>query len=440
MVPGFPCHLSATPWSVGRPARLGSAPLETHAARRRPAPGASEGTGESCLPLAGIRALEFGMNWAGPVVGLMLAGLGAEVIRVESRERLDFMRRTHARAFFANANRSKRSVTINLKHPAGRALALRLAAQCDLVFDNFASGVMQRLGLGYDHLRAPKPDLIVLSMAMAGQQGPLSHLRGFATAATGFAGLELALGYEDSGPVGGPFFPLGDLCAAVYGTIALLAALRHRDRTGEGQFIDLSQVEAAGALMTAAILEYQLTGRDAQPNGNRHTYLAPHGIYPTNEDDRWVAVAVRTDAEWQRLRQAMGDPAWARGRELASSAGRVASAAAIDAQFADWTHTLPRGEIVAHLTEINVPAAPVLELHEVLAHPHYTGRELYAKVRTPDGEELTFFRLPWQLNSAPTGTTGRVPALGEANEEILRDRLGLTAAEYEELVAQKAIH
>ncbi len=456
-VPGFPCRMSASPWRVGPAVRrdapqpppdplLGKegedqASLLAKEEELRPPSLPRRGQGGGYAPFAGVRAIEFGWNWAGPVVGMLLADLGAEVIRVESRSRLDFMRHwDHARPFFANANRGKRSVTVDAKLPDGRQLIHRLAAKSDIVFDNFAADVMCRLGLGYEPLRAARPDLIVLSMAMAGQDGPLSHLRGFATAATGFVGLELAIGYPDSGPVGGPFFPLGDLCAAVYSVIALAAALRHRERTGEGQFIDLSQVEAAATLMTEAIVDLQLTGRVPGPNGNHHSRLAPHGIYPSNEADRWVALAVRDDAEWQRLRVALGDPAWAQDADLATASGRVVRADELDEHLAGWTRTLPRDEIVACLMAAGIAAAPVLEMREILAHPHFTARELHASLATGEGETLRFFQTPWKLSATPARATGRVPALGEGNAEILRDRLGLPADEYDRLVAERVIY
>ncbi len=269
-MPGLGFTMSATPWRSGSAPRLGDvAPAEAWQAPRIAAPPPARSI-RPPRPLAGYRAIEFGWNWAGPLVGQMLADFGMEVIKVETADRLDFMRHwPHARAFFHNANRGKLSVSVNVKRPEGRDLVRRLARTADVVWDNFSAGVMARNGLGYEALREAKSDLIVLSMAMAGQTGPLRHLRGFATMATGFAGVEAAIGYPHSGPTGLPAIGIGDANAAIQGVVAVLAALWHRERTGEGQFIDLSQIEAATTLDGGADRGVSAQRPGAGPAGQR---------------------------------------------------------------------------------------------------------------------------------------------------------------------------
>ncbi len=382
--------------------------------------------------LSGLRIVEFGWNWAGPLVGQILADFGAEVIKIETSRRLDFMRHWgHARAFFQNANRNKRSITVDIAKPEGVRLVRELARQSDVFFDNFAAGVLARHGLGESDLLQVKPDLVVLSMAMAGQSGPLSHLRGFATIATGFAGIESAIGYPDCGPTGLPQIGLGDLNAAIQAVLAILVALRHRKRAGEGQFIDLSQIEAATALTGDPLIRYQLTGQVAEPCGNAHPEMAPHGTYPTSGKDRWVAIAVRDDREWQALVSAMGSPDWSRAEVLVRRAGRLARREEIDRRVAEWTSTQDRDPLAEKLQAAGVPAAPVLELAEMLGHPHFAERRLETRVpgeAAPEGG-WRIYNTPWHFTSTPGEVRAPAPALGADNAYVFGELLGLSEDE-----------
>jgi len=420
-MPGFGCALSGTAVRAGAP------PPPARAAT-------------SARPLAGHRIVEFGWNWAGPLVGQMLADMGAEVIKVETKSRLDFMRHwPHARAFFHNANRGKLSVSVNVKHPEGRDLVRRLVAHADAVFDNFSAGVMERNGFGWEALRAIKPDVIAMSMAMAGQTGPLRHLRGFATMATGFAGLESAIGYPATGPTGLPAIGIGDANAAIQGVIALLAALWHRDRTGEGRFIDLSQIEAATLLMADPIADYQTTGRIAGPHANHHDRMAPHGTYPVAGDDRWIAIAVTNDAEWNALVQTMEAPAWARDEALAHATERLRRRDELDTHLAGWTRGFERDSLVERLRSAGVAAAPVLEIDELNAWPHFVARNLYRDVPSFEGGTAPAYSTPWHLTATPGGIDRPSPKLGEHNDYVFGELLGLSEADRAALTEQEVI-
>jgi crotonobetainyl-CoA:carnitine CoA-transferase CaiB-like acyl-CoA transferase len=438
--PGMGYSCSATPARLGSAPRLGDETGRGAAPRPQataPSRSLDATTSQSDVrPLAGYRAVELGFNWAGPMVGQMLADMGMEVIKIETQGRLDFMRHwPHARRFFHNANRGKRSVAIDVKQPGGAALARRLAAHADLVIDNFAAGVMPRLGLDYTALVPDNPDVVTLSMAMAGQTGPLAHLRGFATMATGFAGLETAIGYPDSGATGLPLLGLGDVNAAIQGVFAALAALWHRERTGEGQAIDLSQIEAAVALMGEPLCALQSATPVPVPAGNRHPRCAPHGTYPVAGDDRWIAVAVATDEEWAALVHTMGMPAWACDEALATAAGRRAHADHVDRHLAAWTAARERDALLAQLGQANVPAAPVLELHELLQLPAFSARRLLGAAPSFDGGTAPVFLTPWHLDATPVSVQRGSPVLGEDTTEVLGRVVGLSASELAALSA-----
>ncbi|MBI4517603.1 MAG: CoA transferase [Deltaproteobacteria bacterium] len=439
-MPGMGYAMSATPWRLGRVPRLGEHAQDAVASAVAPARPPSRPPARIRRPLEGYRALEFGFNWAGPLVGQILADLGMEVIKVETNARLDFMRHwQHARKFFHNANRGKLSVSVNLKQAGGIELVRRLAGRVDVVFDNFAAGVMARNGLGYDDLRQVKPDLVVLSMAMAGQTGPLKHLRGFATIATGFAGLESAIGYPDTGSTGLPLLGIGDTNAAIQGVYACLVALWHREHTGQGQFIDLSQIEAAATLAAEPLCDFQINGRVAAPQANRHPWMAPHGTYPAAGKDRWVAVAVGSNAEWQALVQAMGEPSWAKEPAFNEAHSRYARQAEIDARLAQWTAAFDRDALVERLQAAGVAAAPVLEIDEVRTHPHFQERQLCQEIRSFEGSPELVYNTPWHFSLTARGVDRPSPQVGEHNHYVFGELLGMTAEEIQHLAEQQVM-
>jgi crotonobetainyl-CoA:carnitine CoA-transferase CaiB-like acyl-CoA transferase len=428
--PGMGYQLAKTPARLGAPAVATATSPRVGGQADPPV-----ATGDD-RPLAGYRAVEFGFNWAGPMVGQILADLGMEVVKVETQTHLDFMRHwAHARRFFHNANRGKRSVAIDVKKAGGAALARRLMARADVVLDNFAAGVMARLGLDYDHLAADNADVVTLSMAMAGQTGPLAHLRGFATMATGFAGLEAAIGYPDSGATGLPLLGLGDVNAAIQGVFAVLVALWHRDRTGQGQAIDLSQIEAAVALMGEPLCARQVRAPAAtgMAAGNRVPRYAPHGTYPTAGEDRWIAIAVETDAEWAAMVHVMGTPPWACDEALATAAGRQAHADHLDRHVAAWTGSLDRDALTAQLQRAGVPAAPVLELSELSRWP------LQGEIESFDGGRAPIFHTPWHLDATPVRIERGSPVLGADTHDVLARVVGVQPPELAALEASEVL-
>jgi crotonobetainyl-CoA:carnitine CoA-transferase CaiB-like acyl-CoA transferase len=381
--------------------------------------------------LEGIRVLDFGWNWAGPMAGQLLADMGAEVIRVETSKRQDLMRfLDYTSNFFCHNNRSKMSTTINIADPEGARLVLELAKTADIVMDNFAAGKMSNNGLGYDALRQANPELVVVSMSMAGQEGPLRGMRGFASIATGYSGLELMVGYPEAGISTGLLpFGLGDTSMSVQAVIGALAALEYRDRTGIGQFVDVSQIECSAATIGLALVDHQLTGHVAGAQGNSHFAYCPHGLYAADGEDRWVALAVRDTDEWRSLAEIIGHEEWANDATLDSAEARRARIGEIDGAISVWVATLDRDEAVRHLLAAGVPAAPALELEERNDDAHWKARGFTLWHEYEGFDPCTIYATPWKLTGTPPELTRPTPKLGEHNDYVYGELLGLDGDE-----------
>lgn len=386
--------------------------------------------------LDGIRVLDFGWNWAGPMAGQLLADMGAEVIRVETTKRQDLMRfLDFTSAFFCHNNRSKLSTTINIATPEGSRLVRELARSVDIVMDNYAAGKMAKNGLSADALLEANPRLVVVSMSMAGQEGPLRGMRGFASIATGYSGLELMVGYPEEGVSTGLLpFGLGDVTMSVQAVIGALAALEHRDRTGAGQFVDVSQIDCAAATMGEPLLAHQCLGEVPGAQGNAHPAFFPHGIFAAAGDERWVALAVRDAEEWRGLATVIGRPEWADDPTLADAAGRRARAGEIGDAVAAWCRERDRDEAADRLAAAGVPAAPLLELEERNAHPHWVAQGFTVEHDHEGFDPCTIYATPWHLTASPPEVLRPTPRLGEHNDYVFGELLGLDEAEVARLV------
>ena len=440
-LPGLSYLMSATPWRLDQPApRLGEHNREVEDGKK-PAPTRKAEGKKLKRPLEGYRVLDFGWNWAGPLAAQILADMGAEVIKIESSTRQDVTRfLDYIKHFFRHNNRSKLSVTVDLKQPGGVELVKRLARISDIVLDNFSAGVMERNGLSYEALRAVKPDIICISMSMAGQYGPLKDMKGFASIASSFGGLEGMVGYEDTGSIGIMSFGLGDVNIGIQGTFAVLAALHHREQTGEGQFLDVSQLEAIVSLMGEPVLDYFLNQRVPGPRENFHPHLAPHGLYPTQGEDQWVSIAVGTEEEWRNFCRAIGEPDWAREKRFADLESRLKNTKAMDKLIGEWTRNYTNYEATKILQKAGVAAAPLLGIEEGEQDPHIKFRGVSQMMEYPDeeGPEKTYLT-PWRLSDTPGGLDRITPRLGEHNEYVFKDLLKMSEEEYKKMVEDKII-
>jgi len=385
--------------------------------------------------LEGVRVLDFGWNWAGPMAGQLLADMGAEVIRVETSKRQDLMRfLDYTSWFFCHNNRSKMSATFNLATRDGSRLVQQLARKADIVIDNFAAGVMAKNDLAYDDLRKENPSIIVTSMSMAGQEGPLRGMRGFASIATGYSGLELMVGYPEVDTSTGLLpFGLGDTTMAIQAVVGALVALHDRERSGEGQFVDVSQIDSAVSTLGEPLMEYQLSGKVAGPQGNTHSHFFPHGTFAAAGDEQWLTLAVRDQDEWRKLCGAIGRGNWAEDASLASADQRRARAAEINGAIAAWCRNRDRDAAADALVAAGVPASPILELEERNAHPHFAERGLTLQHEFEGFDPCQIYATPWLLSETPAALTRKTPTLGENNDYVFRELVGLADEEIERL-------
>jgi benzylsuccinate CoA-transferase BbsF subunit len=431
-------HLYPTgPWRFGGIAiRPGPPPLlgehndavfSPPSGRRPPSASADPGAG----PLAGIRVVDLTWAVAGPTATMILASLGAEVIKVESTLRLDVLR--YVEPTGATTNRQKKAVTLNLRHPRAVELLKRLVAVSDVVAESFRPGVVEALGLGYEQLRAVRPDLVMFSSSMAGQHGPQSRFAGYAPMFVALSGLGEMTGYSDGPPtqirVG------GDIIVGVHGGFALLAALVHRQATGEGSYIDLSAVESESCLIGDSLLDFTINGTVPSRTGNDEPGAAPHNCYRCRGDDEWVSIAVTTDEQWAAFVDALGHPAWAEGERFAQGAARFAQREELDELVNDWTRQHSQLEVTTRLQEAGVAAMPSYAAPGLFADPHVMDHGMVVKVPGPLGESL-LVRLGGTFSATPMKLDRAGPAMGENNDEIFRTLLGLSQSQIDNLSSE----
>ena len=414
------------------------------------------------LPLARYRVVDFGTAWAGPMAAQLLADLGAQVIKVESRARLDGLRLgrpivgddlaggdrglwPELQPVFHGINRNKLSVTLNLKTGEGLALARQLIAQSDLVLNNYSPGVLERLGLDYPELRRLRPDVILVSMPALGESGPLRDVLAYAPIIQALSGLMSVVGYAgDEALVGELQAPWSDVVAALHAALAAVAALRHRNRTGQGQFIEVAQLEATTSMLGAAFLDYQMSGAVPGPTGNYDAAYAPHNNYRCRDADsgadRWVAIAVGSDEEWRALRAALGQPAWAADARFDTLAGRLEHIEELDAHLSAWTRQRAAEEVVELLQGQGVAAMTVMNIEDQFLNPHLQERQAYLEVEHPHVGVEWLYGMPWLLGDTPGGIRAPAPLLGQHNDYAFAQLLGRPAAELARLEAEQAIY
>jgi len=400
------------------------------------------------MPLQGIRVLDFTNVIAGPVATRVLCALGAEVIKVEPPWGRHILRGTArplpgARPFnaipsFNEVNRGKRSIAVDLTHPAGRDLVRRLVRVCDLVVENFAPRVMPNLGLTYEDLRPERPDLIYVSMPALGYQGPWKDFVAFGPGTEALAGLSDLTGYEDGPPLKPANF-YADQNGAMHAVVAVLVALRHRRRTGRGQRLFVVLREAVQAVIGEFFLAWQMTGRLPRRQGNCHPWMAPHGVYPGREPDTWLALAVPDDPAFRRLCAEMGQPALAEDPRFADSLSRHRHQTALDEEVARWTRRHSPLDLAPRLQALGIPASAVLTAPEVVADPHWQARGFLERVEHPEMGPALHPTLPWRASRIPYPSGRIAPPYAQDNEAVLRDLLGLSPAEVQALKEQGAV-
>ena len=399
----------------------------------------------SQLPLDGVRVIDFCWVGAGSYMTKLLADMGADVVKIESTKSLDSLRLAapfkdgirgvNRSGYFADRNSSKRSITVNMKDPRGVEMVHALIAHADVVANNFRPGIMEKLGVGYQTLKDINPGIVYIGMSMSGDEGPDRMSLGYGitmAAMTGFLGLS---GYPDQDPTGtGTNYP-DHVPNPCHGAFAVMAALRHKWRTGEGQKIDMAQTEPMLALTPIALMDYQANGRLAQRQGNRALAHAPRGVYPTSGDDRWIAISVASDDQWLALADVLEDSQLLRP-EWRSMQARTEDADEIDTLIAASTSPLDGYQLMAALQRRGVAAGVVQNAADLVDRdPQMKLREHWRYLPHAEMGESLYNGSPFQFASGATGPRFAAPLLGEHTSQLLEEQLGKSSKEIDELRA-----
>ncbi|HJR19052.1 MAG TPA: CoA transferase [Actinomycetota bacterium] len=423
------------------------------AKRGAPEPGERDGTFDHEQPgqphvaveqeaFGRLKVLEFGAGAAGPLSIRYFADHGATVVRIESRKRPDFLRLYAITAdqknldgspMFATFNANKLGVTLNMKHAGSRAVALRLVEWADVVAENFAPGAMGRWNLAYEDLKKVKPDLVMISTCLHGQTGPERDYPGFGGQGSALSGFNNLTGWPDHEPLG-PYGTITDSLAPRFAAAAVTAALLRRKRTGEGAYLDLSQVECAVYALGETIVEHAVDGEPPARLGNRSREAAPHGAFRCAGNDRWIAIAVWTDDEWRTLVSEAGDEQLVDDR-FATTADRLANVDELEKHLEAWTITQDRDELAARLQARGLEANPLQDLEDCYHDPQLAHREHFRPMDHPVLGTHAHETLGFRLSDSPPAFTRPGPTLGRDNEAVYKGILGMSDAEYERLQA-----
>lgn len=391
-------------------------------------------------PLRDVRVVDFTMGWSGPLATRHLADMGAEIIKIEACERMDWWRgwevtpeslaaREHeTSAIFNEINRNKLGIAIDLKRPEGHGIALKLVERADAVIENQATGVMAKLGLSYEDLARINPQIIMLSLPAFGTDGPWSGYRGYGSTVEHGAGLPLMTGDEDGPPVQ-THVAYGDACGGLNAAAALLVALFHRRRSGEGQRIDLSQVECLLQHGFHGPVTQGLTGAPPRRTGNRHPVYVPHGCFACVAADTWLTIAVTDDAQWPALCRVIDRPDFAEADTLASAEGRRVRETEITAAIAEWAAEQDAEDAMQALQHAGVPAGALRRPSDVLDDPGFVERGFWQDLDRDVVGVQPHPLSPWRYNGARGALVSPAPTLGEHNQAVLEGILGMSQAE-----------
>nr|WP_175802934.1 CaiB/BaiF CoA-transferase family protein [Burkholderia anthina] len=403
--------------------------------------------------LSHIRVLDLTRVLAGPWCAQTLADFGADVIKVERPGAGDDTRHwgppylkdaagadTAEAAYYLAANRNKRSVTVDIATPEGQQIVRELAAQSDVVLENYKVGQLKKYGLDYDSLRAVKPDLVYCSVTGFGQTGPYAHRAGYDFIVQGIGGFMSITGERDSEPGGGPQkagVAIADLATGLYSTIAVLAALAHRDRTGEGQYIDMALLDVQVALLANMNTNFLASGKAPVRWGNAHPNIVPYQTFQTS--DGWIIVAVGNDGQFRKFVEAGGRPELADDERFATNPSRVRHRDTLVPMLAEMVKTLGKAHWIAALEAAGVPCGPINELDEVFDNEQVIARGMQVSLPHPCGADVKLVRNPIRMSATPPDARTAPPLLGAQTEDVLRDMLGYDAARIAALKAKQAI-
>jgi crotonobetainyl-CoA:carnitine CoA-transferase CaiB-like acyl-CoA transferase len=440
---------SSAPSSASIASSPGASPGASNASRAGSTGSTTDRT--SALPLAGLRIVEFGTGLAAPWIGRILAWAGADVIKIESHAHPDVPRlfvpprnpeqgtQPECSPWFTDWSAGKRFVALDLRKPEGAELARRIIDRSDAVIANYSTGVLDKLGVGYAALSARNPGLVMLESNGYGESGPFAKYVTWGPNIEALSGLGSFSGFPHRDCTISHFaYP--DPLSALHGLVALMAALRERSRSGRGQAIHMSQFETAVAAIGPLILESEATGAEPPRLGNGERGLAPYGCFPCRGDDRWCVVAVEDEADWRLLREAMGNPAWARDARFETMAGRVRDAALLEAKLSEWTRGLEDYEVMARCQAAGVAAGVVQSAADLFRRdPQLAARRFFEAIPHYKRGTVHASGIPLGLTATPGRTTHSGSSIGHDNEAVLREVAGLTDDEWKRAIAQGAV-
>jgi crotonobetainyl-CoA:carnitine CoA-transferase CaiB-like acyl-CoA transferase len=456
-VPGYPFKSTADIWSPrGAAPRLGEhngllASLPDNAAAQgnrgdeRPQVGVGIGSklSQPAPPLAGVRVLDFMQLWVGTFCSLQLAHLGAEVIRVESSLRpcqqrglppfADGKPGVNRAGVFNQWNQGKRSIQVDVRRPEGLEIARRLIRHCDVVTENFAVGAMERMGLGYENLRAIREDIILLSISGNGQTGPYATDISYGTTVGALSGIYGLCGYEGFEPME-PRWICAESVAALTGAFAVVAALVHRARTGQGQHIDLSMLETTEMVLAEGLLEFAMNGREPRRLGNHDRWMTPHNCYKAKGGPLdWVTITLGSEHEWRSFCSAIGTRSLAEDPRFCSAQARKSNEGELDAIITDWTRRRDRWEITAILQAAGVAAIPTMNSKDLAQDEHLLQRGFFPDIEHPEVGHRLHTGIPWTMTGTPCKVKRAAPLFGADTDEILSSLLNLSEGEIRRL-------
>lgn len=397
------------------------------------------------MALSGIKIANFTHAIAGALAASMLASYGATSIKIESRNHLDWMRQTSP--FIDNIQTPDRSIsymavnsggqygiTLNFRHKYGQEIAKKIIKWADVVIENFAGGVMTKAGLGYEEIKKIKPDIIMLSGSIYGQTGPFANQPGFGTTLTALSGIAHLTGFPDEPPQL-PSLGFTDFISPRIMVLAIVSALSYRQITGKGQFIDAAQIEAVIPFLTQTFLDLQVNGREANRDGNRSPYLAPHGVYPCKGEDRWCTISVSNDMEWERFSNAIGNPDWCQSPKFQGILGRINNRDELDKLVGEWTLRHTPEEVLNIMQQAGVASGVVHFGKDLADDPHLNMSNFYWDTEFPGVGKYSYTGMPVRLSKTPYKIE-RAPLLGEHNEFVYTKLLGLSDEEFVNLMQE----
>ncbi len=408
------------------------------------------------LPLDGVRVLDVTASWAGPWCTKILGDLGADVIKVEAMQAYDLTRgpaasedwrayanrgaeRPYERAdTFLKPNRNKRGITLNLKDARGADLFRRLAAVSDVVAENFAPGEMEKFGLGFAELRRLNARLVLLRMPAIGADGPERNYLGFGSTLEMLSGITNLTGYQGGPPMKSGFW-YGDPIAGVHAAAAVMMALFEREATGTGQIVEVAQIETLTCFAADAVLQYAANGELYDRMGNRDLIAAPQGCYPAREDDTWITLSVRTEAQWRALAELIERPEWTTDPSLVTADGRRLRADDIDDAITSWTRGRSQDAAARELEAADIVAAPVYSNRQIFEDEHVRARGFFEEVAHPEAGVHEYPASAWLLDGKRLLSRRPAPLLGQHNREVLAGLLGLDSDTMDALEADAVI-